>query len=59
MDVVSDNWVGQALGQTYYKEPSSPGIWFHCTVSILDKKGEIEKILNRLPETMRVDYEAI
>ena len=59
MDVVSDNWVRQVLERTYCEHASSPGIRFHCTESVLDKKGEVEEILDRLPETMRVDHEAI
>lgn len=57
--VVSDNWIGWALEQTYCEDPSSSGIRFHRTVSILDKERKVEKILDRLPETMRVDHEAI
>ena len=59
IDVVSDNWVRQTLGQTYCEDSSLFGIRFHCTVSILDKKGKVKKILDRLPETMRVNHEAI
>jgi hypothetical protein len=59
VDVVSDNWVGQVLGQTYCEDPSLSRVRFHCTVSILDKEGKVKKILDRLPETMRVDHEAI
>ena len=63
VDVVSAKWVGQALRQalrqTYCEDPSVSGIRSHCTVSILDKEGKVKKILDRLPETMRVDHEAI
>jgi len=59
VDVVSDNWVGHALGRTYHEDSSLFGIWFHCTVSVLDKKGKVKKILDRLSEAMRVDNEAI
>lgn len=59
VDVVSDNWVGRVRGQTYHEDSSLSGIWLHCTVSVLDKKGKVKEILDRLPETMRVDHEAI
>ena len=57
--MVSDSWVGRAPEQTYCEDPSLSGIRFHCTVSILDKEGKVEKILDRLPKTMRVDHEAV